>query len=405
MLAGWKIALIVISVVIVVGLALGLGLYFGLRSTSTENSNEITPTPTPTITPSPVPGIIESDYVYVPYIVSVPANDAFIMIINNDTNIPERSISLANGSFPLQVVLAPDLKTAYVCQAGLNSIGILDITHPDTVSGLSGSIDLTSSLLPGQSPVVGVITPDGKWLYIGTSGNPARVIQIQLSDNTVTKLLDNGPDFYKIPSIIVNPLGTMLYVANETTSRGFVPIDIADPQNPIIKPFVVVPTVGSQEMNNLVMSYDGLFIYIIPNNIVDPNVYQYNIVTEVLNESSSTIASGMNINYIAISPDNTTLYAVSGAANPDSCNLFTIDITNNYDSTFVPMYVPASGTDTSSSVQANSNLLLTTGFNLSSGDGKINRFNTSSVPLVLPITSPSNAFFFAASPLRIFGQI
>lgn len=405
MLATWQMALIVFFCIIVIGLALGLGLGLGLKSnTTTQPTTTVTSTTTitPTVTLSPVPAVINSNYTYVPYI-TTPSSDGFIMILNKDTGIAERSIALTPGIIPQQIVIAPDLKTAYVCDPGLDTIGILDITQPDTVTTLSGSINLTSSILTGQHPICGIITPDGKWLYVGTSGNPARIIQIKLADNTVTKLIDNGPDFYNIFSIVVDPLGTMLYAANETSSRGFVPIDIADPDNPVVKPFVVVPTVGSQNINNLVISSDGLYLYIIPNNIVDPNVYQYDINTQTLNQSTSTITSGPNITSIAISPDNKTLYAVSSATNPASCNLYTIDIANNYSSTFIPMYTPT-GTENASAVQADQNLILTTGFDLAVGNGRINRFDATSTPLVPPITTPSGAFFLSASPFRVFGQ-
>lgn len=402
MLAAWKIAAIVISVIVVVGLALGLGLGLGLKSKSTTPSpiSTVTPTITVTPTPSPVPAIINSTYTYVPY--NVGLVESFCMIINRDTSVPVRSIALGDNHLPFNIVVAPNLKTAYILNVGTNDISILDITNPDTVTTISGTIDLTTAL-PSAAPFCGIITPDGKWLFVGTAGITGKVIQIQLSDNTVKRVIDNAPDFYNLQSIVVNPEGTMLYVSNETTARGFVPIDISDPETPVVKPKVVVPTIGSQELNNLVITSDGLFLYMIPNNIVDPNVYQYDIKTETLNESTNTITGGVDINRIGISPDNKTLYAVSNGTNPGACNLFTIDIAANYASTFIPMYVPTT-TDVSASVQATSDMILTTASNISAIDGRINRFNTSSVPLVPPITTPIGALFQVASPFLIFGQ-
>ena len=177
------------------------------------------------------------------------------------TNTPGAPITV--GSTPFGIAITPDGKTAYVTNAGDNTV-----TPIDVATNTAGAAIHVGSRSFG-TPVAVAITPDGKTAYVTNYG-----------DNTVTPIsvATNAPGTpIPVPGsfptqgvfgIAITPDGKTAYVANWRGANSVTPIDLATntPGAPITvgsTPFGIAITpdgksayVTSQEGNGTVTPID-----------------------------------------------------------------------------------------------------------------------------------------------------
>jgi YVTN family beta-propeller protein len=124
---------------------------------------------------------------------------------------------VAVGTDPVGAVIAPNGATAYVTNAGADTVSVID-----TVTN-----SLSATVKVGWRPVDAVVTPDGGAVYVTNTGSN-NVSVISTITNTVVATLSVGDDFpahvcrdfldryrrSRPVHVTVSPDGTRAYVTN-----------------------------------------------------------------------------------------------------------------------------------------------------------------------------------------------
>jgi YVTN family beta-propeller protein len=108
------------------------------------------------------------------------------------------------GTYPRGVAFTPDGSTAYVTNAGSDTVSVIAVA--------SGTV--TSTIPVGSFPVGVAFTPDGSTAYVADSGSNT-VSVIAVASGTVTSTIPVGTEPYRVA---FTPDGSTAYVTNAGSS-------------------------------------------------------------------------------------------------------------------------------------------------------------------------------------------
>jgi YVTN family beta-propeller protein len=135
------------------------------------------------------------------------ANNGSVSVVDLNKNLQVKNIEV--GLHPSGMVLSPDGKKLYVACANSDIISVIGTDSDKVIDAIS--VHRKKDVLFGSSPNELAISPDGNYLYIacGTE-NAVCVIQTGAS----AKISGYIPTGWYPGSVILNPTGDTLYVAN-----------------------------------------------------------------------------------------------------------------------------------------------------------------------------------------------
>jgi YVTN family beta-propeller protein len=216
----------------------------------------------------------------------VNENDGTLGVI--DTATDTVSATVAVGSVPLEVAVSPDGAHAYVTDAGSNTLSVVD-TATDAVS---------ASIPVGANPAAVAVSPDGTHVFVANAiGNTVSVINTATGTVTATVPVGSGPS-----GLAVSPDGAHVYVAN---AGGFLPGNTVSVINTATETVSATITVGGSP-SDVVFSPDGTRAYV--SNGDDNTV---SVIDTATGSVAATIPVGSDPNAVAVSPDGAHVYTVN----------------------------------------------------------------------------------------------
>jgi YVTN family beta-propeller protein len=149
---------------------------------------------------------------------------------------------------------------------------------------------------PGAEAIL--ISPDGRWVYVGNSASQA-VEVIDTSTNSLVATVPIGA-VYDVPGLAISPDGARLYVI--TWTQDVLVIDTAARK---VAATVRAGKVGSGAVG-LAMSADGKRLY-----VGNTNTYNVSMIDTATRQVVATAHTSSNPGYVALSPDSQRVYVAS----------------------------------------------------------------------------------------------
>ena len=199
------------------------------------------------------------------------------------------------------------------------------ISVPVTVT--ISAADSTPTLTPvatvsvGDTPVQGVVSPDGRYVYVVNMGDGSLSI-VDTGSNAVVKTVTGVGD--KPVDVAVSPDGEHVYVASQTKSGTFTTDGIGTVAIVDTTSRTVVKTVAvGRSPVAVAVSPDGQRVYVAneePNVTGTGDLFNTGTVT-VIATGTNTVLTTVEAGYlpadVAVSPDGTKLYVTNLGPSPD----------------------------------------------------------------------------------------
>lgn len=275
------------------------------------------------------------EIVFTPY----TANEEYLVGINiaNTSDVIRAPISAPTADGAL--VTSPDGSKIYVTHKNPDnsySILIFSVTT-NSLTELPTSYALSYQGENLNSPGQIAITPDGSTLYITDylySGSGYPVFKVDLNSGTVTGLSDatTGNLIQSPRSLAISPDGITVYMSNSIPSGDDPTCKIFQFTNSTSTNSInTVLTTNLDAISTIFISSDGSKLYVggqIPTGNFPAALSQYNITQGLTLENTFTPTPAGNGNIVgaALSPDNAIIYTV--AYNNDDFYLYKINTAN-----------------------------------------------------------------------------
>jgi DNA-binding beta-propeller fold protein YncE len=152
----------------------------------------------------------------------------WLALIDNENSINKISLGDSFGSMPSKnqvVAVAPDGKTAYVCNPALNCVHLIDLNQ-----------NKQSLINVGIAPQAIAIDAEGLFAYVANKGseplfNDSSISIIDLTTKKATQLF--FPDHTSVSQIALMANEYKMYVADQASNYLYV-LDLSDPTFPVI---------------------------------------------------------------------------------------------------------------------------------------------------------------------------
>ncbi|MBP9743125.1 MAG: beta-propeller fold lactonase family protein [Burkholderiales bacterium] len=208
--------------------------------------------------------------------------------------------------------------TCYNANGISNIYGYNIDQNTGTLTNISGS-----PFNSGEStPYFPAITPNGKFLYVGTLNN-ITAFNIQ-ADGSLTDV--SGSPFattYSTQQIIIDPTGSFLYTYASGTSFNIQILEYSINQDSGALTLIGTVNAGQLLTFNIVLSPNNKFIYV--QSTGSNAVYAYAIQPDGTLSTTGTYSAGNAPSFIAITPDDNFLYVSN--LNSNSISAYLIDQT------------------------------------------------------------------------------
>ena len=183
-----------------------------------------------------------------------------------------------------------------------SSGGVSDLAVVDTDSN---SIITKIPLSAGVFPSVGAVTPDGRRIYLATSGDAALVIDA--STNTITSSINvasSSGGFSAAAGVAVTPDGSKVYLTNADGAL----VDISTSTNNVTST-IPLGLASFQAGAGVATAPDGTKVY-----VALPSLHSVAVIDTNSDTVTSTISVDGEPAELAVSPDGTKLYVTSPGA-------------------------------------------------------------------------------------------
>lgn len=194
------------------------------------------------------------------------------------------------GISPTAVAITPDGTKAVVANYDSASISIIDIQAATS-----------TTVAVGTSPSAVAITPDGQRAVVTNYGSGTASI-VSLASNSVTNTVTLASGA-RPGSVVISADGTRAFVAD-----GGIGVNLIEQIT--IATATITGSVVATLPGGLVMAPDGETVY--ATAAVSGQVTYFNTTTLAAGSISLTGSAGTPANSLAVSPDNSTIYAVRG---------------------------------------------------------------------------------------------
>ncbi len=281
-----------------------------------------------------------------------PTPKAFVYLTNQNSNnvsqylasstgalFPLSPATVAAGSGPMAVAVAPDGKSVYVTNSASSTVS--EYTIDPTTGTLSPKNPAT--VPAGGDPEAVAVRPDGKDAYVANR-NDNSVSQYTIDPTTGTLSPENPatvPAGGHPEAVAVSPDGKSVYVTNDAANS--VSQYTIDPTTGTLSPKNPATVPAGAHPEGIAASPDGKNAYVTNDSSNSNSVSQYTIdpTTGTLSPMSpATVPAGSNPYGIAVSPDGRSAYVANFGK---SVSQYTINPTTGALSTKNPASVTVSG--------------------------------------------------------------
>jgi YVTN family beta-propeller protein len=220
--------------------------------------------------------------------------------------LPFVSDTIAVGVGPIGVAFRPDGATAYIANAGADTVNVIDVA--------SGTV--TATIPVGYHPIGVAFAPDGATAYVANF-NSDTVSVIDVASGTVTNTIPVGDGPH---SVAFTPDGNTAYVTSVNGNTVSV-IDVASGTVTATIPVGTIPA-------DVAFTPDGNTAYV--TNANDDTVSVIDVASGTV---TATIPVGDWAHFVAFTPDGNTAYVT----NANSATVSVIDVASGTVTATIPV--------------------------------------------------------------------
>jgi DNA-binding beta-propeller fold protein YncE len=221
---------------------------------------------------------------------------------------------LGANSFPTEVAISPDGKSAYVANGFGNTVSQYDVGSDGALSAKS-----PSTVAAGIDPFDLAVSPDGKSVYVtnesGGAGSSGTVSQYDVGaggaltpKSPASVATGTGPQ-----GVAVSPDGNSVYVIDETDKTVF-QYDVGS--GGALTPKIPATVATGADPRLLAVGPDGKSVYV--GNSDGNSVSQYDVGPGggLTPKTPAAVAAGADPEGLAVSPNGNSLYVVDAGGLP-----------------------------------------------------------------------------------------